>query len=190
MDTPAAGDEFRVLVIDDNHDAAKTMALLLRAWGFSSQYVLDSREALAVAEEYRPHCIISDLAMPKMDGYELARVFRAHNLFEKIPLIAHSATPDERRALDAGFNYSLVKPQSALVIGDLLRELQVMNKKLKEAEELTRQGAEVVTEVRDLMKEVREDVKEIKSELREVKEEVKELREERGGAAATDATGT
>ena len=191
--------EFRVLIIDDNPDAARTMALLLKVWGFTSQSVVDSQKAIAAAEEFRPHCIICDLRMPKLDGYQLAREFRRHNLFEKTPLIANSATPDERRALDAGFNYSLVKPHSVVVIGDLLRELQAMNKKLGEAEESKQKSNEVVTEVRDLMKEVRDDVKEIKgelrndvhqlkSELREVKEEVKELREEISGDAESDSS--
>jgi len=197
MATPAAGDEFRVLVIDDNQDAARTMALLLQAWGFRSRYVFDSREAVSVAEEFLPHCIICDLRMPKLDGYELAREFRLHSLFQKVPLIANSATPDDRRALEAGFNYSLVKPHSALVIGDLLRELRAMNKRVGDAEEANRKATEVVTEVRDLMKEVRDDVKEIKtdlredveqlkSDLREVKEDVKELKEGRSGEAESE----
>lgn len=200
----AVGDnpEFRVLVIDDNHDAAKTLSLLLNAWGFSCRYVVDSREAVAAAEDFLPHCIISDLRMPSPDGYRLAEEFRHHNLFEKTPLIANSATPDDRRAKAAGFDYSLVKPHSTLVIADLLRELQAMNKKVEQADEANRKSGEVVTEVRDLMKEVRDDVKEIKgglrtdvnelkSDLREVKEEVKELREdlnaERGGNASKEA---
>src|SRR6218665_341161 len=102
MDTPAAGEEFRVLVVDDNEDAATTMELLLRAWGFSGRAVSDSREAAAVAAEFRPHCIISDLVMPHVDGYQLAKEFRLDARFEKIPLIANSATPDHQRALDAG----------------------------------------------------------------------------------------
>lgn len=197
----ASGDiaEFRVLVVDDNSDAARTLSLLLNAWGFSSRYVVDSREAVAAAEDFLPDCIISDLLMPKIDGYQLAEEFRRHNLFEKTPLIANSATPNEKRAKEAGFNYSLVKPHSTLIIADLLRELQAMNKKVEQTEEASRKSGEVVAEVRDLMREVRDDVKEIKgglradvdelkSDLREVKEDVKELRDELGAQRGTDAT--
>lgn len=189
MTADSAPDEFRVLIIDDNSDAARTLSILLKALGFAPRFLTDSRDALATAEEFRPHCIISDLAMPKIDGYQLAEAFRNHSLFEKTPLIANSATPDDRRAKAAGFDYSLVKPESAMMIADLLRELQVMNKKVDQADEARRQSDGVVSEVRDLMKEVRDDVKEIKgglredveelkSDIREVKEDVKELRED------------
>lgn len=198
MTNSSGGEEFRVLVVDDNYDAAKTLSMLLRTLGGKCRYVVESQQAVAAAEEFRPHCIISDLSMPRLSGFELAKRFRRHHLFGRTPLIANSASSDDRRAKEAGFDYSLTKPQSTLAIADLILELQVMNKSLEKSEQTSRQGTEVVAEVRDLIKEVRDDVKEIKSdlrtdveqlksELREVKEDVKELRDELSSGREPDA---
>src|SRR5687768_15966093 len=61
-----------VLVIDDNHDAADSLALLLRVWGFDVRVTYSGKEGLEVARSYQPDCVLSDIGLPEMDGYHLA----------------------------------------------------------------------------------------------------------------------
>ena len=66
----------RILVADDNHDAAEALALLLQLAGHDVRTAHDGVEALAVAKAFKPHVVLLDLGMPKMDGYETARQMR------------------------------------------------------------------------------------------------------------------
>jgi CheY-like chemotaxis protein len=179
----------RVLVIDDNRDAADTLILLLTVFGFQSQAVYDGIAAIKAAESFLPDCILSDLNLPGLDGYQLAEKFREHDWFQRTPLIALSATPDEDRARSAGFDHCFSKPVAAEVLVELLSRMTAMSTQLNKAEDVVRQQGAVVHEVRDLVREVKEDVKdikgglqqdvkELKQELREVKEDVREIKEE------------
>ena len=69
-------DEVRVLVVDDLRDAAETMAAALALQGFDTRTAFDGAEALAVADDYRPHVVLLDVNMPGMDGCELSRLLR------------------------------------------------------------------------------------------------------------------
>lgn len=66
----------RVLVIDDNRDAADSLAILLKAWGFEARVVYSGQEGLEVAKAYRPDCVLSDIGLPELDGYHLAERLR------------------------------------------------------------------------------------------------------------------
>jgi DNA-binding response OmpR family regulator len=69
-------DELRVLVVDDVRDMAESMALALTLDGFDAKTAFDGVQALALIEAYKPHVVLFDVGMPRMDGHELSRILR------------------------------------------------------------------------------------------------------------------
>ncbi len=113
----------RVLVADDNHDAAAALSLLLTLAGHDVRTVHDGLEAVAVAESFRPEAVLLDLGMPKLDGYGVAERLRAQPLGHQATLIALTGwgqPQDRARTAAAGFDVHLVKPVAE---GDLFRAL-------------------------------------------------------------------
>jgi PAS domain S-box-containing protein len=115
LDTALSGTvpSCRVLVVDDNRDAAKSLALILGLQGHESRCVHDGREALAIGAAYQPDVVILDIGMPGLNGYETARLIRAQNWGKHVRLIAVTGwgRPDDKRLSDeAGFDHHLVKP--------------------------------------------------------------------------------
>ncbi len=113
IDTALCQTQCRILVVDDNEDAAISLALLLQMMGQDVQIAYDGLEALAKAETFRPDIVLLDLGMPKLNGYETARRLRAEPWGEKAILVALTGwgqEEDRRRAREAGFDYHLVKP--------------------------------------------------------------------------------
>jgi PAS domain S-box-containing protein len=107
------GRPLRILLIEDNEDAAESLSTMLRLLGHDVQFALDGPRALALAESFVPEVIISDLGLPGMNGYELARELRRCLASASVLLIALSGygrDEDRARALDAGFDHHLVKP--------------------------------------------------------------------------------
>ena len=103
----------RVLVVDDNEDAAQSLARLLTRWGHEVQTTYDGPSALEVALSQRPEVVLLDIGMPGMDGYEVARRLRAQREFEAIPLAAitgYGQEDDRRRSRQAGFDHHFTKP--------------------------------------------------------------------------------
>jgi CheY-like chemotaxis protein len=179
---------FRVLVVDDNHDAADMLARLLRTRGNNVQTAYSGADALQAAEHFLPDCIITDIAMPGLDGYEVARRIRADQRFKKTPLIALTAYSDTEKTSAAGFDHHLVKPVTSTALAALIVELAEMSQRLKDTQETSQEQAnalaevkelihEVEDEVRELKTELKEEVQELKQELQEVKDEVKELKQ-------------
>jgi signal transduction histidine kinase len=113
----------RILVVDDNPDAADMLAEALRVEGHEVRVALDGPGALAIAPGFRPHCALLDIGLPVMDGYELAGKLRSDPALAGIRLIAVSGygqSTDRRRSLDAGFAEHLVKPVELEVILEAL----------------------------------------------------------------------
>jgi CheY-like chemotaxis protein len=103
----------RVLIVDDNHDAAEMVATALAIRGFDTRVAHEGVEALRIAEEYRPDVAFLDVGLPVMDGYELAARLRAIPALDRIRLIAvtgYGQESDRRRSAEAGFHHHLVKP--------------------------------------------------------------------------------
>jgi signal transduction histidine kinase/CheY-like chemotaxis protein len=105
----------RILVVDDLQESALTLARMLRAIGQEVTTAHDGYTALAHAREHRPEVVFLDIAMPGMNGYEVARRIRALSEIEAPVLIAltgYGQDDDRKRAREAGFDFHLTKPAS------------------------------------------------------------------------------
>jgi CheY-like chemotaxis protein len=117
--------------VDDNHDAAESLALILRLLGCSSKAVFDGISALQIATTFRPHASVSDINMPGMSGLELAVQLRRWAGSRPLLLIAVTArttAEDRRNSLEAGFDLHFSKPadpaavvRSVLAFGEQLQ---------------------------------------------------------------------
>jgi PAS domain S-box-containing protein len=118
----------RIVIVEDNQDAAESMAMVLGLWGHEVQIAFDAMAALDLAERAAPDVIISDLGLPGMSGYDLAKKLRQHPTFGRVVLIAlsgYARDDDKRRALAAGFDHHLVKPADLDSLAELLGRVQV-----------------------------------------------------------------
>jgi CheY-like chemotaxis protein len=110
---PSPGRCLRVLVADDNADAAETLAMFLSGLGHSVRTARDGVEALAVAEEQRPELVLLDLGMPRLNGLETARALRETPWGRAARIVAVTGwghPDDRRRTAEARFDDHLVKP--------------------------------------------------------------------------------
>ena len=108
-----AGVPRRILVVDDNVDAALTLDLLLRSLGHETRVAHEGGKALEIAREFRPEVVLLDIGMPGMDGYEVARRLRGMNhgqTFRIVAVTGWGQDADRARAKEAGFDVHLVKP--------------------------------------------------------------------------------
>ena len=116
----------KILVVDDNRDAADTCAMLLEASGHHVQTAYTGRQALELARTFRPHALLLDIGLPDMDGYQLARQVRSNPWGRVVVLVAVTGwgqEEDRQRAVAAGFDHHLVKPISAETVETLLHSL-------------------------------------------------------------------
>jgi len=116
----------RVLVVDDNSDAATSLELMLRMLGHETRTAFDGSVGLEVAAEFRPDVVFLDIGMAKMNGYEVARRLREQPWGKQIVLIAVTGwgqAEDKRRTTEAGFDHHVVKPADPLVLTSLLASL-------------------------------------------------------------------
>jgi len=105
--------EHKILVADDNEDAADSLAMLLELRGHEVQTVYDGLAAVEAAETFRPEIVILDIGMPKLDGYDACRRIRETTWGQRVVLIAQTGwgqPEDRRRAAEAGFDVHLTKP--------------------------------------------------------------------------------
>jgi len=116
----------RVLVVDDNIDAADSLAMLLRLQGHEVEVAHDGPSALQLAASVRPEMVFLDIGMPGMDGNEIARRLRRQPTLNGLVLVALTgwgAPEDRRRTADAGFDHHLVKPVEPIALDALLAAL-------------------------------------------------------------------
>lgn len=112
----------RVLVVDDNHDSAESLAMLLRLDGNTVELAASGEDALRLAGRVPFDIVLLDIGLPQMDGYEVARRLRANGAQARlVALTGYGREEDRRRALDAGFEAHLVKPVDFAALGTLLR---------------------------------------------------------------------
>ena len=113
----------RVLVVDDNHDAADSLGMLLKFLGAEVMAVHDGRSALAAMKTFRPTVVLLDLGMPEMNGLEVARRMREDPETQRTTLVALTGwgqREDRRRTHEAGFDYHLVKPADVGALQSIL----------------------------------------------------------------------
>ena len=102
----------RVLVVDDNCDAAETLGDLISLWGHHVTLAFDGNAAIALAQESPFDVILLDIGLPGRDGYEIARCLRSSGVTDPmlVALTGYGQDEDRRRALEAGFNLHMTKP--------------------------------------------------------------------------------
>jgi CheY-like chemotaxis protein len=117
----------RVLVVDDNVDAANSLAMFLRLCGHDVEVAGDGIEAVEAAERFRPEVIFLDIGMPRLDGYGACRRIRAEPWGKETVIVALTGwaqEEDRRKTREAGFDAHLVKPVGGVRLQELLAELQ------------------------------------------------------------------
>jgi CheY-like chemotaxis protein len=103
----------RVLIVDDNRDAAESLAMLVEVLGAEAHVCFDGASALAAFDDHAPNLVLLDLTMPGMDGFEVVRRLRERGAHDRARLIALSGRAEDdfrRQSLEAGFDAHLVKP--------------------------------------------------------------------------------
>ena len=120
--TVLTANRLKILVVDDNRDAAETLSMLLELKGHEVRRAYDGEDALQLAEDFRPQMVLLDLGMPKMNGYEACRRIRDHAWGAQMTLIAVTGwgqEDDRRKSTAAGFDGHLVKPVDPETLEDL-----------------------------------------------------------------------
>lgn len=109
----------RILCVDDNRDAAESLALILQVVGLEAEAAYDGPSALRALDRFRPHACVSDINMPGMDGYELARRVRQWAGRRPLLLVAMTARTteeDQEKSVEAGFDVHLNKPADPMAV--------------------------------------------------------------------------
>jgi CheY-like chemotaxis protein len=116
----------RILVVDDNRDAADSLGMVLQLLGAHVHVVSDGPSALEAYDAHAPEIVLLDIGMPGMDGYEVARGIRERDPARRTAIVALTGwgqDTDRRRARDAGFDHHLVKPADMGMLKQLLTTL-------------------------------------------------------------------
>jgi PAS domain S-box-containing protein len=118
-----SGGKLRILVVDDLRDAADSMAMMLRTLGHETSTAYDGLEAVQTAAAFRPHVVLLDIGLPKMNGYDAARHIRNEPWGGNVALVALTGwgqEEDKRRSVEAGFDHHLTKPVAPATLEKLL----------------------------------------------------------------------
>ena len=119
-------DEVRVVVVDDLVDAAATLAYALERDGYAVRVAHDGVQALALIDDFKPHCVLFDIDMPRLDGFELAKQLRARYADDIVLIAVTAAVIDDTRVIGT-FNVAdhyLRKPVGPQTLRKLLPPLQ------------------------------------------------------------------
>lgn len=119
----ASTEHLRIVVVDDNVDAADTLAEMLAASGHDVKTAYDGMGALGAVDSHRPHVVLLDIGLPRMNGYDVARKIRASDSQGSVVLVAVTGwgqDEDRRRSHEAGFNHHLVKPVDPALLASIL----------------------------------------------------------------------
>ncbi|MGB7415239.1 MAG: PAS domain-containing protein, partial [Thermosynechococcaceae cyanobacterium] len=126
MSEPTNGQTCRILIVDDNEDAAWSLELLFESTGDETRRAADGLAGFEAAAEFRPDIVLLDIGLPKLNGYEVARKIREQPWGKKMVLVALTGwgqEEDRRRSSEAGFDAHMVKPIEHAALLQLLDEL-------------------------------------------------------------------
>ena len=118
---------FRILVVDDNHDSALSLAMMLSIMGHETRTAHDGESAVATAESFLPDVVLLDIGLPKLNGYEVAQRIREHKWGAAMFLIAVTGwgqEEDRQRSSEVGLNVHMVKPVEPAALERLFAELR------------------------------------------------------------------
>jgi CheY-like chemotaxis protein len=135
--TPTLEPRLRVLVVEDNDDIARSLAMLLELWGHDAEIVDRAEAALEAVRTRRPAVVLMDIGLPGMNGYEVAKMLRRQEGCDKLMLVAmtgYGEEEDRRRAQEAGFDRHLVKPVDPDVLQELLANCESLTRSPRERE--------------------------------------------------------
>lgn len=117
----------KILVVDDNHDAAQALADYLQICGYANVVVATSaEEGIAKGQAQKPHVVLMDIRMPEIDGYTAASMMRADAAFRDAIFIAVTGfgqDEDKKKSLDAGFEHHFIKPIDSHALLKLLSRI-------------------------------------------------------------------
>ena len=118
---------FRILVVDDNHDSALSLAMMLSIMGHETRTAHDGEAALTIAESFLPDVVLLDIGLPKLNGYEVAQRIRenawGHSMF-LIAVTGWGQEEDRQRSSEVGLNVHMVKPVEPAALERLLLTLR------------------------------------------------------------------
>jgi CheY-like chemotaxis protein len=117
----------RILVADDNADSASSLALVLQMMGNDVRTARDGLEAVEVSQAFRPHAVLLDIGMPRLNGYDACRRMRQEAWGSNAVIVALTGwgqEEDKRQSQEAGFDYHLVKPVEPTALEKLLAALE------------------------------------------------------------------
>ena len=117
----------RVLVVDDHHDGAETLGIILQQLGCEVRLTHNGEEAIESAPAFEPELVILDLNMPGMDGYQTATELRKQTWSAKAAFVAHTASTDPsvaEKVRRAGFGYFVPKPAGATAFEAIVTALR------------------------------------------------------------------
>jgi two-component system CheB/CheR fusion protein len=112
-EAPRPGRRLRILVVEDNPDAAESLRMLLELFGYEVQVAHCGRAAVEAAERWQPEVVLCDIGLPGMSGYEVVAALRrlpATAAARVIAVTGYGQEEDRRRSREAGFDMHLVKP--------------------------------------------------------------------------------
>ena len=124
-ESTAPGRKLRVLVVDDNRDAADSCAMMLELSGHQVQTAYNGTRALQLGKGFQPQVVLLDIGLPDLNGYEVARRIRASDWGAALQLVAMTGwgnTEDRERAFAAGFNHHLTKPVAPEAVESVVSE--------------------------------------------------------------------
>lgn len=118
---------FKILVVDDNHDSALSMAMMLSIMGHDTRTAHDGETAVSTAETFLPDVVLLDIGLPKLNGYEVAQRIRETPWGASMYLIAVTGwgqDEDRQRSTEVGLNHHMVKPVEPAALEKLLAGLR------------------------------------------------------------------
>lgn len=130
MSVPEPARQLRILIVDDQPDAADAVSLLLSMMGYDVRTAYGARQALQLFREMRPHVVLLDIEMPEMSGLDTAacmRMMPAGTTATIVALTGWSEEAHRRLTREASIDYHLVKPATPEMLRDVLRRVRVVH---------------------------------------------------------------